>query len=152
MPCALSSQGFSPWYHGYMRRLLTYKTAAAGQTQSSAYPSSRGRKRDPSALGQLPEHVFYIVFRACNCGGYLCARVCVLPPAKTVYREKPSESDVIESINADVVENRIGRIGSGFRRIFTPESNEQKARRAYKKYVNRRRGKDDRHSACGDAR
>lgn len=123
--------------------IANLQNGGSGQTQSSAYSVEPwAQAGDPSALGQLLEHVFYIVFLALAIAAVIFALGFVFYRLQRRFTEKSRlESDVIESINADVVENRIGRIGSGFRRIFTPESNEQKARRAYKKYVNRRRGK-----------
>lgn len=123
--------------------IANLQNGSSGQTQSSAQIIEPwAQAGDTSALGQLLEHVFYIVFLALAIAAVIFALGFVFYRLQRRFTEKTRlESDVVESINADVVENRIGRIGSGFRRIFTPESNEQKARRAYKKYVNKRRGK-----------
>ena len=53
------------------------------------------------------------------------------------------DADVVEYVGTDETENGIGRTRRGVSTLFKPETNPQKARRLYRRYVNRQRKKND---------
>lgn len=124
---------------------LTGQTGDAGQTQSSDITAALpDEAASTSALAQLLEHIFYIVFLALAIAAVVAALVYLFYRLQKRFAERGRiETDVVETVETDVIESGVGRMRDGIRQFFRPESNAQKVRRSYKKYVNRRRGKGE---------